>query len=158
MLWNILISNCKVMLVTLSAAVAYVTRWSTESGKHRGKQCRGFFYSHLYKITYYSMAVVSVTYYICFYLYLSEREVSFFFFFFCSRKGRGDVTSHQKFPQTCSSKRQRNKKCGCLQLYRHSFICMRCLNMPLRAEYICFIFSKHPYRCKEQMSRWCRKR
>lgn len=42
-----LASNCKVMLVTQSAAVAYITRWSRESVKHRGSGVRVSFIGYI---------------------------------------------------------------------------------------------------------------
>lgn len=99
----------------------------------------------------------------CFYLFRSEREPSSFptfsFIFFCSCEGRRMWCTRNS--QTCSSKSQRSKKWGCLQLYRHSFICMRCPNMPLTAGYIylyIIFFCKHHDWCQELMYQGCRKR
>lgn len=93
--WSILMSNCEVMLVTQSAAVAYITRWSTESVKHRGSSVRvSFIGFHVICIKLHFTAWQWYRSHIIWFL-ISEQEFSFFYFllvfflFFSSCKDGG---------------------------------------------------------------------
>lgn len=168
--WNILISNCKVMLVTQSAAVAYGARWSTvKSGKRMGGSDEASFfigYVVCIKLKLYSMAVVSVTYCLCFLFVPSRVRILFsprFFFFFASGKGR---------VMWCCTRVRGIRSEVAFNSIGTRFICMRCLNMPLRAGYSYFFIyifinlfiyfppstPKHHHRCLERMFQRCRKR
>lgn len=75
---------------------------------------------------------------ICFYFreWIIFYPLVFLLFFFCSCKGRRMWCCTKEIAY--SSKK--NKKWGCLQLYRHSFFRMLCLNMPLMAVYIFILY------------------
>lgn len=160
--WSILMSNCEVMLVTQRSAAAYITRWSTESVKHRGSSVRVSFISYVICIKLNFTAWQWYRSHVIWFLLVPFRAgILFFstfclffvlFFVFCSCKDGGILchtrNSHGLRSEVAlSSIGTRLSACGVLT-------CLWELSIFL----FIFFFSKHHYRCQEQMSPWCRKR
>lgn len=139
--------------------VAYVARWSTEVAEAlRGSSAAVSFTGYIICRKFHFTAWQCYRSHIM-YLFLFQRVNSILsppfssFLFFAAVKVEGcDVIPKKSLIQA------RRTKWGCLQLYRHSFFHMLCLNMPLMAVYIyiyiCMYFSLN-YWCL--IAQGCRK-